>query len=304
MKPFAVGNTITSFFWPRDSAAQLEQGNRSSGPDFVCFGLQKAGTRWLFDQMNARRDVWMPPIKEINYFTQRCMKPDNVEIVRSGGGSRPVLTDKKDDLRARIFLKRFSSYRPESDVDWYRRLFDLKGGRASGDVSPGYSKLSPEMVAHVAKGLPETRFIFLIREPVGRLWSGVCMHARRELFTTEQITNWETLEPILRLPFATRNSYPSKVWERWKRIIPSDRIRFWFFDDIAARPETVVGEICDYLGLLPGVGALPANFNRKENNKKIPMPEEIRERLRAFLSEEIDRCADTFGGHARRWKEN
>jgi hypothetical protein len=60
------------------------------------------------------------------------------------------------------------------------------------------------------------------------------------------------------------------VWENWSREIPADRIRFWFFDDIVARPQAVVGDVCDYLGILPGQGALSANFNRKSSIDALP----------------------------------
>jgi hypothetical protein len=39
----------------------------TSGPDFICIGMQKAGTGWLFDQLQYHPDFWMPPIKEIHY---------------------------------------------------------------------------------------------------------------------------------------------------------------------------------------------------------------------------------------------
>src|SRR5215470_9868606 len=39
----------------------------ADGPDFLCIGLQKAGTGWLYDQLQFHPDFWMPPIKEIHY---------------------------------------------------------------------------------------------------------------------------------------------------------------------------------------------------------------------------------------------
>ena len=40
------------------------------GPDFICIGAQKAGTRWLFDQLAFHPGFWMPPIKELHYLNQ------------------------------------------------------------------------------------------------------------------------------------------------------------------------------------------------------------------------------------------
>ena len=36
-------------------------------PDFLCVGAQKAGTSWLYRQVEAHSDFWMPPMKELHY---------------------------------------------------------------------------------------------------------------------------------------------------------------------------------------------------------------------------------------------
>jgi hypothetical protein len=40
----------------------------ASGPDFLCIGMQKAGTAWLYDQLETHPDFWMPPLKELHFF--------------------------------------------------------------------------------------------------------------------------------------------------------------------------------------------------------------------------------------------
>ncbi len=39
-------------------------------PDFLCVGAQKAGTTWLYQQLDSHPDFWMPPIKELHYFDE------------------------------------------------------------------------------------------------------------------------------------------------------------------------------------------------------------------------------------------
>jgi hypothetical protein len=36
-------------------------------PDFLCVGAQKAGTSWLYRQLEPHPDFWMPPVKELHY---------------------------------------------------------------------------------------------------------------------------------------------------------------------------------------------------------------------------------------------
>src|SRR5215218_4596058 len=45
--------------------------NSRPGPDFLCVGLQKAGTAWLYDQLELHPDFWMPPLKELHYFKEK-----------------------------------------------------------------------------------------------------------------------------------------------------------------------------------------------------------------------------------------
>lgn len=285
-----------------EESALRRSGRR--GPDFICFGMQKAGTRWLYQQMNAREDVWMPPIKEIDFFIQRCLKENNLRTLERNTGSLPLVKHYADKLKRQKFCRHFSTYDPaRSDLEWYHRLFDHKGRRISGDISPNYALVQSTDIRRIAVDLPKTKFLMLIREPVDRLWSALCMNLRTNLVSIEDITNWDKLAPLLEWQERKMKSLPSELWQRWATEIPADRIRYWFFDDIRSRPQQLLDEICAFLGTNPGTGTLPANFNRKEGNEKIEMPDHIRMKLTEYLAAEIEACAATFGGHAIRWRE-
>ena len=45
-------------------------GTGDASPDFLCVGAQKAGTSWLYRQLEPHPDFWMPPVKELHYFDQ------------------------------------------------------------------------------------------------------------------------------------------------------------------------------------------------------------------------------------------
>jgi hypothetical protein len=285
-----------------EKSALRRSGRR--GPDFVCFGMQKAGTRWLYEQMNARKDVWMPPIKEIDFFINNCFAEGNLRSLERNAGSLPLVRNPTHKLKRGKFFSHFRTYQESgSDAEWYRRLFDHKGRRISGDISPNYSEIEPDGITRIAKDLPRTKFILLIREPVDRAWSALCMNLRKNRVSREEITNWDTLLPLLTSRKRQMKSLPSALWQRWTAEIPADRIRYWFFDDICTRPQQTLDEVCGFLEIKPGAGALPANFNRKEGNEKIEMPDHIRMKLTEHYAQEIEACASTFGGHAIRWRE-
>jgi len=297
-----ISNHLLNIACLIEESALRRSGRR--GPDFICFGMQKAGTRWLYEQMNARRDVWMPPIKEIDFFTQRCLKENNLRTLERNSGSLPLVTHFADKLKRQKFCQHFSTYDSAlSDLEWYRRLFDHKGRRITGDISPNYALIQPADIRHIADELPKTKFLMLIREPVDRLWSALCMNLRTNQVSIEDITNWDKLAPLLEWQERKLKSFPSELWKRWASEIPADRIRYWFFDDICTRPQQALDEVCGFLAIKPGPGALPANFNRKQGNEKIEMPDHIRMKLTEHYAEEIEACAVTFGGHAIRWRE-
>jgi hypothetical protein len=294
----ALRRFFSQRIWRR--AAGISEG----GPDFICFGMQKAGTMWLFDQMNARRDVWMPPIKEIEYFTGNCLKRGNQRVLDSGKGSLPVYGRPEDPEKMASFLADFRTFkRGSSGIEWYRKLFDHKGGLASGDISPNYARLPAKMIARLSRDLPNTRFIMLIREPIERLWSALCMDVRGGRLKPEQIMTWQSLEELVTARGRVLGSHPAALWQRWSEKIPPERLRFWFFDDIAGRPAAVVDEICEFLGLQPGPGELLPGYNRKESKVKLAMPAEIRQHLIRHFAGELEACAAVFGGHAIRWRQ-
>lgn len=260
------------------------------GPDFVCFGLQKGGTRWLYDQMRSRPDVWMPPIKEMNFFAGTALKPVNLKKIQSLEGQNDP------------FIKMFADYENHvGDVEWYKSLFQFKGDRLSGDISPVYARLTDEEVEWVAGELTATKFIFLVREPVSRLWSAICMDVRKGLIDPAKLQDVSYVKSVAADKLV--KSLPSVIWERWRQYISRERMAFWFLDDIRERPEEVVDEICEFIGAQTGPGGLPADHNTKAGSLKVPMNPKVKSYLVEFFREEYERCAEMFGGHALRWRE-
>lgn len=283
------------------------EARHGDGPDFVYVGMQKAGTSWLFDQMNAREDVWMPPIKELNYFTGRCLKPGSLSKIRTGGGSLPAVPRIGDKWRRLEFLERFGSFQEhQSDIHWYRRLFEVAGRRVTGDVSPGYSKLDEQRIEELCGLLPHARFLILLRDPVERFWSSVCMKARKNKIDGEGLESWSSFrrifEDLMRNP-ESRECFGSQIWSKYARHVPRERLRHWFFDDIRSQPEIVVDEVCDFLDIRKGRSALDAGFNRKSGLAKKPLPDDIHVRLVDYFRDEYERSAAMFGGHAKSWLE-
>jgi len=286
-----------------------------SGPDFICIGLQKAGTQWLYDQLQFHPDLWMPPIKEFHYFDRRYrgkLKPRSGDISRlEEFAEDPVGTNKQRarrkarplDQRDLEFLQLLHSHSGKrKSIARYSKLFSPKGMLLSGDITPGYSRIGSELVRDLSEALPNVRVIMLIRDPVQRMISTTLMMHRRGGLTDEQLVQDDTLQSFATAERREQRSYPSVIGPRWEKFF-GERFRYFFFDDVVARPDIVRRDILTFLGADPAKPSadLPAGFNRKAKSVKPVVSPRLESFLAEYYKEELYRCADYFGGPAQDW---
>ena len=278
------------------------------GPDFICIGMLKAGTGWLYDQLAHHPDFWMPPVKELRYLHEPFPTMENAidrlsrrknHVGHRTSGSRP----NDPDLQ---FLEAATALagRPRN-IGRYADLFRLKGSFLSGDITPGYSRLEPPMIAEIAGHFPEARIILIVREPVSRAWSYLSMLAREKRFNTRLLEDPQRFRSYFARSRTLEGSFPTRILARWKEFAPGMRFRMFFFDDIESQPAKVRRDILLFLDANPDKrsGKVPPDFNRKANTEKLPLTEPIKAVLLEFLADEVRACAEILGGPARSWPE-
>jgi hypothetical protein len=271
-------------------------------PDFLCIGAHKAGTTWLYQQLDSHPDFWMPPVKELHYFDQLS------RVQRAG---YPRCRDERD----RRFLEQLKSLSTEPGIDLenYGRLFEPKASLLSGDISPNYSTLSDEVIRQVAGYFPNLKVIFLARDPVERFWSHLSMEAHYRQIEPFDATDIDEINRNLSRRGMLLRSYPSAVVARWKRYVDSEQFRVYFFDDLQNNPAELRRSILRFLGADPdkfatanrsfgGSGSrLTADYNRWTGMEKLPLSNKVRSHLAKFFKKELKTCAALLGGPARDW---
>jgi hypothetical protein len=293
-------NAKMNWAWPFkarvDDAHRDEGDNRSSpcdsGPDFLCIGAQKAGTTWLYQQLDSHPDFWMPPIKELHYFDQ---------LSRVQRAAPPRCRDERD----LSFFERLNSLsaQPYMDLENYARLFEPKGLLLSGDISPNYSTLSSKVIRRVVGYFPNLKVVFLARDPVERVWSHLSMEVYYRQIEPFDVTDInEVNRNLLRRGMLLR-SYPSAVVARWKRYVHPDRFRVYFFDDLEKNPTELQRSVVRFLGADQDKrsGRLTANYNSWTGMEKLQLKDEVRSHLAQFFKKELKACAVQLGGPAREW---
>src|SRR6478735_11648351 len=90
----------------------------TNGPDFICIGMQKAGTDWLYDQLQFHPDLWMPPMKEIRYLDR--------DITLARRASKILENARKDSKQHQNRLSRRRAW-DDRDMAFMEQVVSYKG---------------------------------------------------------------------------------------------------------------------------------------------------------------------------------
>src|SRR5436189_5284716 len=285
--------------WPFNGRAgngQHKDGNGSDAhnarPDFLCVGVHKGGTTWLYQQLDSHPDFWMPPLKELHYF-------DQLSRVQ-----RPSSSRCRDERDCR-FLESINSLsaKPFIDFEHYAQLFEPKGPLLSVDISPNYSTLSNKIIRQIIGYFPKLKVIFLARDPVERVWSHLSMEVHYHQIESFDVTDIDEVNRKLLRRGLLLRSYPSTVVARWKRYVHPDRFRIYFFDDLQKNPTELRRSILHFLGADPEkpIRRLTADYNDWAGMEKLPFTDKVRSHVARFFKKELKTCARRLGGPARDW---
>jgi hypothetical protein len=272
--------------------------------------MQKAGTSWLFDQLQHHADFWMPPVKELHYFDkefpdrklartiERADKSlDKLGAIRERANVRPI-----DDRDLGFFADVKAHSGVEPNLESYGELFRHKGELLSGDITPALCTLPERKIAEITAAFPETRVVLLLRDPVDRAWSQISMSFRREKFKSSWLSKADKFQRFLESREMESRSFPTRIFERWAKVIPASKLRYFFFDELNSNPDGLRSDIISFVGGDPSKSSeLTPDFNRKSDREKLDMTDLVRDLLVRHFAGELRDCARTFGGPARSW---
>lgn len=164
------------------------------------------------------------------------------------------------DILDAFYLRDLDSY-----IDYVMRA--APDVAAFGEITPAYSLLPAAGFAEIDKALPGVRFIFIMRDPVERLWSQIRfrsgMAAKRR---QRQLDPGPLFEKALLNKGAVGRSNYQKTIEELESVIPADRILYFFYETLTS-PKTGPAEIRrleDRLGL-QRIELDPALFDKSVN---------------------------------------
>ena len=277
-------------------------------PDFIGIGAQKAGTTWLHRNLQAHPQIHMPR-KEVHYFDRKIQDHSGV-LSRLIGRSRDaeqwrrqVRQIPKQLAKSPSFQElrwNFRYYMRPYDDRWYAQIFESKKEKVSGEITPAYSVLKKERIAHVHRLMPETKLIFFMRNPIERVWSHTVMSFDKvEKGSATAVSDKELLRKIERDSSWKLSNY-IRTLENWGSFYPEERIFVGFLEDVHFFPEELLRRLFDFLEVEP-------HFDERLVGKKIhtrsdaTMPTSVAIQLAKNFHAEISRLGERFGGYAAFW---
>lgn len=265
-------------------------------PDLVCIGAQKSGTSWLHEVLSERPDVWVPPFKELHFFSHKfdkeCRSWTEWHIKKGvkTARSRHLKDNLNPDINYLDYLDSFLE-KPMFNGTWYKNVFSRAPiSSLCLDVTPAYSSISQDGVSFVAKFLGKAKFIYIIRTPLDRALSQLRMEISRTGIpsTKEEWKNYATMPVII-----SRGDYKSNI-PRWSKHFDSSRLLFIPFQQISQSPYEALNKIETFAGLTP-FNSYKKATKKAHQSKLVSIPEFVIDILREETMEQDQFLKEYFG---------
>jgi len=222
-------------------------------PTFLVIGAAKSGTEALCAYLGQHPDVFMCPQREPNFFEAE----GRPEIPYRGPGDAAWLGPQMWT----------------ASLDEYQALFaGADHQRALGEGTASYLYCN-DVPARIHRHLPHARLIAILRNPVDRAYSAYSMmrgNGRESLgrfvdaLAAEDQRRADGWEPIWH--YARMGFYAEQL-RRYDDLFAPDQLRVVLYDDFEERPDEVLSELFQYLGV---DDAFVPDTSRRHNVSLVP----------------------------------
>lgn len=173
--------------------------------------------------------------------------------------------------------------------------------RLIGDICPSYGLLDETEFARMAAVGGEARFLYLVREPVARLWSAVRMQAERQATADEDVeekannTLWRVIHRGAEAHLTARGDYAATV-ARLRAAVPEARLKVMYMEELVT--DAGYGALCAWLGL--PMAAAPV-AEKVHAGRSMPMRPHLAQEAAELLSPQYAFAAAEIGPLPEAW---
>ena len=278
---------------------QLRKYNELDGKTLlICVGAMKAATSWVYAHLRETPGVSVSPLKEVQFFNARF--PENAIIDADLLALKRLAfhIDRPGDPVENLSL------RPafQASVDRARMIYDDNAyfehfarlarpdTHVVADLTPAYAAIGENgfrfMRQVCASQDMSLKILFILRDPVDRLWSHLCFLQQLDP-KFDPMRDWEDQ---LRDPATLMRSDYRDTIEALERVFPKEDILVLFYETLFDRG---FADLCARLNLAPPEINVGRRYN--ETRQKMDLPDRVARAFRGVLDPQYAFCHRRFG---------
>lgn len=281
----------------------------------MCVGATKAGTTWLHDQLSAHPDCYLRTIKEYHYFSihepahwdnKIAETETEIAALESTAVLTAYQTRRLDDLRSflPVILPRIVD--PAAFGAYLRAA--PPSTKLVGDFTPAYSIMQGKFLQPIkamdgALKDGALKVVYLMRDPLARLWSHIRMSAARTSPHKYDTACADLLQRVISgqedggiRGIVRRGDYAVNL-PKLQRIFGESLI-VMFTEDLFTKSG--FNRLLAFLGLAPA----SADFEKRvHEGRSVPMPAALRAGALRFLRPQYDFVAQRFADVPQAWQD-
>jgi Sulfotransferase domain len=206
----------------------------SPRPNFLVIGAMKSGTTSLYNYLRAHPEVYLPDLKEVDFFT--------------------------------------AEMNWDKGWKWYGKQFAPApaSAKAVGEASTSYTKYPrfagvPE---RIAEHLPDAKLIYVLRDPIDRMRS----HYQHNVALGEERASID--DALLHNPTYIDCSRYAMQLERYLEHFPRERILVFSSEELRHDRAATVRRVLEFLDVAPDadIGNLDEEFYKTSERASMPAP--------------------------------
>jgi len=254
-------------------------------PSFVIAGAPRAGTTWLYRNLEGHPDVFLTPNKEPRFYAVQESEP----LAFSGPGD-----------------ERWLSHLVQDRADYEALYEGARQGQLRGEASSDYLYRSRTAADRLHREVPEAQLIFILRDPARRAYSNWLQHVQhgREPLSFAEALDAEE-ERIERgwawwWHYARRGCYAEQL-EPFLDAFPREQVLILLHDDLRRDPRQLLARVCRFLGIEPLAGERAEQRHNQSLVPRSPAHARVRRLVRPTAAASAAVLPKGVEARLRRW---
>ena len=284
-----------------------------------CVGATKAGTSWLYRYLHDHPSCKLRAVKEAHYwdtfeadpqakqiaaFQLRLSEMQDARAQAKADGTQWKVNNMTRRIGEMQGLINVLGDNRRDDLGYTAWLMQDAGDAALvADMTPSYASLPDFRLNRMLRMSPTTKFVYLLRDPIDRLWSHARMQAKRFKQSDEDYAKkannilWRVVNKGAETHIMERGDYPATI-ERLRKVVPAGQLLVQFMEDLFT--PAGLQKLCDFLC----IPHHPADAQRVHAGDDVAMRDDLRPLVAQFLQNQYDWVATHVGPVPTHWQNN